>query len=815
MPMKRQLTPWSNNYRARNINQLRHNIPRQKFRGRLPPPPPISHPRNLDLMTAAQTLYDLTPHHIPVAQRNRFQYNNNSPRLREQTTTPLVFPSFYHHRAEHNEGKNPRVTHSRSIFGHNQHLSQVRFEPFREQSGTQIGQSGSHTSGVNKSPFHQFRPSALDMGADNKNIFSSNNNNNIPRTPQKPKDQLVYIYEDDEEEYEDEEPEKIKSQQPQIIQNIARQNEPQSERFLPSHAAQPPFHPFFNSNLPNHEIKMPPKRPEIVTTKPYVEIVPSSERRPPSDYEKVRFPGQRFVTRNNEELDPRTPNTRSEVEKSRNLRPFIIQNINPQNAYTPITPIRQLQGDKNEEHNMRSRFEEFERPNPNNAVTRRPNTEQNEIQNTRTSFQELERQNFDAATRRPISGQNEIQNIRTSFEELERQKFHIPATRRPLGGQNEEQNTRDSFENFHMPNFKSHITPQRRPENIHNEQQNTRTSFEDFQAPSFETTTRGFQRQISNPITEAPVINHRRPHIPIPPQQNSPNPFSQGSSFESNGFIRPHRPHLGAHILNDDRNEKSVTQNPNLQIPSFKPQTTEEINLNDLKKLEKPRLRPVNTIVPPNRVPTNDVLPPHFDTNRDFFNQHDTIRDFNNNVDQDQSNIGRIRSHQRGDILRGRQKSPHTQSHRNSRIPETLEAYDYYQYDDDEEISSQRPTKRPRIQSTRGPSTTVATTTTTTTTRRPRPKLRRPNFPISKPRIVITTSTTTTTTEKPIETTTVQQILKTTGKPLYRLGNLGNKTGGLYAGKNIPILLSYGSPVNFNSLPEQEINDSKLSFYHE
>jgi hypothetical protein len=89
-----------------------------------------------------------------------------------------------------------------------------------------------------------------------------------------------------------------------IIQNILAKM-CLSKWFCHPMLLQPPISiHFFNSNSQkNSEIKIPEqKRPEIVTTKLWKLF--SSERS--LQMTMPGFPGQRFVTRNNEDLDART-----------------------------------------------------------------------------------------------------------------------------------------------------------------------------------------------------------------------------------------------------------------------------------------------------------------------------------------------------------------------------------------------------------------------------------------------------------------------------------------------------------------------------
>ncbi|CAL8076178.1 unnamed protein product [Orchesella dallaii] len=131
-----------------------------------------------DLAVAAQTLYDLRGyHHLPISgpQDNpRFHRQNDPFTLptplasnqrprgvhQDSRTAPLVFPSFYQ------EQPTPTPTRS-TIFGHNQHLSQTRFEP---PAGFHLGgnsAAGKITFEQQSSPSgardHQFRPSQIDI----------------------------------------------------------------------------------------------------------------------------------------------------------------------------------------------------------------------------------------------------------------------------------------------------------------------------------------------------------------------------------------------------------------------------------------------------------------------------------------------------------------------------------------------------------------------------------------------------------------------------------------------------------------------------
>lgn len=169
-----------------------HHHPHHHNRG----PPPKKHGKHgppSDLAVAAQTLYDLRGyHHIPLSGPDTPRYHrqndpftlptplSQNPRERpihhltqDTRTAPLVFPSFYQ------EQPTPTPTRS-SIFGHNQHLSQTRFEP---PGSFHLGGNSASTKITleqqSSSTRDQFRPSQIDISLHNNQVLSTP----IPSSP--------------------------------------------------------------------------------------------------------------------------------------------------------------------------------------------------------------------------------------------------------------------------------------------------------------------------------------------------------------------------------------------------------------------------------------------------------------------------------------------------------------------------------------------------------------------------------------------------------------------------------------------------------
>lgn len=324
-----------------------------------------------DLAVAAQTLYDLRGYQFPFSgpENPRFHRQNDpftlptplapNPRTngvphvqQDSRTAPLVFPSFYQEQPTPSPGR-------ATIFGHNQHHSQTRFEPPGGHTSFHLGGNSASSKITleqqSSSSRDQFRPSQIDISLQNNQVQSTSSPlslaypapTNTPekksflqastsgtRAPVKLKknqqDPFVYVY--DEVDYDEGEDDfnlggrrtpqhqinhnritpatsttttaPLRSREPQLVvsptpyrahhlQQPQYHHQPQQALYSTSTTTKQP------STTQNSLFYSPQKddfrdpagiiRPPV-TPRPNVEIVPSSERKPPPDQSNAIAP---------------------------------------------------------------------------------------------------------------------------------------------------------------------------------------------------------------------------------------------------------------------------------------------------------------------------------------------------------------------------------------------------------------------------------------------------------------------------------------------------------------------------------------------
>ncbi|ODM98843.1 hypothetical protein Ocin01_07835, partial [Orchesella cincta] len=699
--------------------------PRSSIFNRKHPPPGGPHPgqaqrrgpQNVqsDLAVAAQTLYDLRGyHHIPLSgpQENpRFHRQNDPFTLptplasnqrprgvhQDTRTAPLVFPSFYQ------EQPTPTPTRS-TIFGHNQHLSQTRFEP---PAGFHLGgnsASGKITFEQQSSPSgardHQFRPSQIDIslhGAVQPTPSPSptpivsqqhqqqitEKKNNIPNTrtsgshdsrtrvpvklsKEQQQDPFVYVYDDvDYEEGEDD-------------FSIGRQRAPQNQ---------------INNNriTPSTTTTTAPLRSREPT------IVPSSTPYSPLLQQQYHH----------------TPNIYSTTTTK---QPTTTQNSL---FYSP---------QKDDYHSARDVFRDHGIIRP--PVTPRPNVEI-----------------VPSSERKPPPDQSNaiapsLTRIASGHRDYNRVPQQVPVINDDHRFRRPTQSTTTT--STASPPPPQQIQPQFQRENIFHHQQ--QQQYQQQQPPQ------GRQVPQSPPQSVVPYFPaglDRRP-------------------FETNNNERPsedqrQRNHFDQVVNLLQEEEEEFPQN------NFLPSGPSNIE----QSFNNPsKLRPVNTLIPKNRIPKEDILlPPNFPyLNSELTTTLTPIREENTRVRGDpthqrvrENQVTRIReeipTRIRDEVPRVPQRVNPTQAPVRTRPPLVIHEDINENIINNQNAAPPPPPSRVRGQTIRQPPSRTTTTTTTTTpssisadlpprgrTASPRQRLR-PNY-----RLTTTTSTTTTTTTTPTPT---------------------------------------------------------------